>query len=77
MEPRKNQDEIHTLIMGGSQGAQHLNETMPAAIARLARDVEKLKVVHQAGRDRSREVKDKYTRAWDAEAAPQPLQQVY
>jgi UDP-N-acetylglucosamine--N-acetylmuramyl-(pentapeptide) pyrophosphoryl-undecaprenol N-acetylglucosamine transferase len=69
VEPRKNQGELHILVMGGSQGAQHLNETMPLAIARLGRDVEKMKVIHQAGRDRSREVKEKYARAWDAEAA--------
>ena len=61
-------EPIHILIMGGSQGAEHLNQTMPAVIARLARGAS-IRVVHQAGRDRAGDVRQRYGRAFDSAAA--------
>lgn len=40
---------LHLLVLGGSLGAQALNENVPAAIATLGRDLRPL-VRHQAGR---------------------------
>ncbi len=50
------------LVMGGSQGAAALNGRMPAAVARVARRVPALEVVHQAGRDRDAAVREAYAR---------------
>lgn len=47
------------LVMGGSQGAQALNERMPLAFAGLGA-VEGLEVLHQAGRDRDDAVRAAY-----------------
>ncbi len=42
--------EIHVLVLGGSQGAQALNEGLPAAIAAMPEALQtRLAVVHQAG----------------------------
>jgi len=50
------------LVMGGSQGAQALNERLPAAIARAAASVATIEVVHQAGRERDAAVREAYAR---------------
>lgn len=50
-EPRGNRP-LRIFITGGSQGAQHLNETMPEVIERLRARGASLEVVHQAGRGR-------------------------
>ena len=50
------------LLMGGSQGAAALNERVPEAIARVLREVPALDVLHQAGRDRDKEVRAAYAR---------------
>ncbi|MHB0774337.1 undecaprenyldiphospho-muramoylpentapeptide beta-N-acetylglucosaminyltransferase [Halomonas sp. WWR20] len=53
---------LRLLVMGGSLGAQSLNETLPEALARLpvaARPV----VRHQAGRDKDDATRDAYRRA--------------
>jgi UDP-N-acetylglucosamine--N-acetylmuramyl-(pentapeptide) pyrophosphoryl-undecaprenol N-acetylglucosamine transferase len=50
------------LVMGGSQGAAALNERMPAAMARVLREVPTLDVLHQAGRDRDEDVRAAYGR---------------
>ena len=50
-EPRGDRP-LRIFITGGSQGAQHLNETMPEVIARLRARGASLDVVHQAGRGR-------------------------
>jgi UDP-N-acetylglucosamine--N-acetylmuramyl-(pentapeptide) pyrophosphoryl-undecaprenol N-acetylglucosamine transferase len=50
------------LVMGGSQGAQALNERMPSAIARAKVSVPAIEVVHQAGRDRDAAVRESYAR---------------
>ncbi len=66
--PRAAGETIHILIMGGSQGAEHLNQTLPAAISRLAQ-TERLRVTHQAGRGRDAEVKKRYEQAFASESA--------
>jgi len=43
---------LHLLIVGGSQGAQALNETLPAALAAIPREQRPL-VRHQAGRGKA------------------------
>jgi UDP-N-acetylglucosamine--N-acetylmuramyl-(pentapeptide) pyrophosphoryl-undecaprenol N-acetylglucosamine transferase len=47
------------LVLGGSQGAKALNEVLPRAVARVARELS-FTVVHQAGRDRDASVRDAY-----------------
>lgn len=58
-EPRGD-GPLRLLITGGSQGAQHLNEALPAAVADLAARGAKLSVVHQTGRDRGADVRARY-----------------
>ncbi len=48
------------LIMGGSQGAQALNETLPRAVAACLESGVDLQVVHQTGRDKDAEVRALY-----------------
>jgi UDP-N-acetylglucosamine--N-acetylmuramyl-(pentapeptide) pyrophosphoryl-undecaprenol N-acetylglucosamine transferase len=60
------------LVLGGSQGAQALNETLPGAIARVRRNGAPFTVVHQAGRDREASVRDAYAKLGvrDVEVVP-------
>jgi UDP-N-acetylglucosamine--N-acetylmuramyl-(pentapeptide) pyrophosphoryl-undecaprenol N-acetylglucosamine transferase len=51
---------LRLFITGGSQGAQHLNDTMPDVIARLLERGASLDVVHQAGRGRAETVQRAY-----------------
>ncbi|MFW7522522.1 undecaprenyldiphospho-muramoylpentapeptide beta-N-acetylglucosaminyltransferase [Vibrio ostreicida] len=53
----KRQGKIRLLVMGGSQGAQILNRTMPAVMANLGGGYE---VWHQAGKDKQEEVDAAY-----------------
>ena len=46
-------EKLHLLIIGGSLGAQALNETVPAALAELDEGLRPL-VRHQAGRDKDK-----------------------
>jgi UDP-N-acetylglucosamine--N-acetylmuramyl-(pentapeptide) pyrophosphoryl-undecaprenol N-acetylglucosamine transferase len=48
------------LVMGGSQGAQALNERLPAAVAKAKRAIPALRAIHQAGRDRDAAVRAAY-----------------
>jgi UDP-N-acetylglucosamine--N-acetylmuramyl-(pentapeptide) pyrophosphoryl-undecaprenol N-acetylglucosamine transferase len=57
------------LVLGGSQGAQALNERMPLAFARL-RDVPGLEILHQAGRDRDQAVRAAYGEAGNVTVQP-------
>ena len=43
--------QLHLLIIGGSLGAQALNETVPAALRKLPKEIRPL-TRHQAGRDK-------------------------
>lgn len=47
------------LVMGGSLGAESLNERIPQALARTGAKIE---IVHQTGRDRDRRVREAYER---------------
>jgi UDP-N-acetylglucosamine--N-acetylmuramyl-(pentapeptide) pyrophosphoryl-undecaprenol N-acetylglucosamine transferase len=50
------------LVMGGSQGAQALNERLPRAVAEARERVPAIEVLHQAGRDRDADVRQAYAR---------------
>lgn len=50
---------VRVLIMGGSQGARALNETVPRALG-LYRGAQKLEVVHQTGPDKEAAVTSLY-----------------
>lgn len=54
------QDSPRLVILGGSQGAQHLNQNLPAAIAPLFEVIPGLRVLHQAGKNKDDEVRAKY-----------------
>ena len=54
---------VRVLVLGGSQGARVLNEALPAALARAAREVAGLSILHQAGRGRDDDVRRAYARA--------------
>lgn len=53
---------LRLLVVGGSLGAQVLNETVPAALAVLPEAL-RPEVVHQTGRDRVEAVRQKYREA--------------
>lgn len=48
------------VVLGGSQGAQALNEAVPAAIARVREQVPRVTVLHQAGRGKDDAVRERY-----------------
>lgn len=59
-EPRPYQrasDALHVLVIGGSQGARSLNETVPAALGRVEA---RLRVTHQCGAVHADEVRKTY-----------------
>lgn len=59
---------LRLLVLGGSLGAQALNETVPAALARLTRPVQ---VVHQAGYDKTDPTRTLYqTHRLNADVVP-------
>ncbi len=51
------------LIVGGSLGAEALNERLPAALGLLARGGLSFEIVHQTGKDREADVRARYDRA--------------
>lgn len=51
---------VTILVLGGSQGALSLNEVVPRAIARAAREGAAVTVVHQTGHDREEKVRALY-----------------
>lgn len=57
--------KLHVLVLGGSQGAEALNQRVPLAIAQLGTNFPTLTVLHQAGRGRDAEVRALYDRASD------------
>ncbi len=62
--------KLRVLVVGGSLGAQALNETVPAALAELAPDMRPL-VRHQAGRDKDQMTREQYARySVDAQISP-------
>lgn len=52
--------ELSILVLGGSQGAKALNETVPRAVALVKDAVPGLSVLHQAGREREAEARALY-----------------
>jgi UDP-N-acetylglucosamine--N-acetylmuramyl-(pentapeptide) pyrophosphoryl-undecaprenol N-acetylglucosamine transferase len=50
------------LVLGGSQGASALNERLPDAAPRIAKETPGLQIVHQSGKDRDEAVRTAYTR---------------
>lgn len=53
--------DLRVLVMGGSQGAQALNERVPRALAELAKKHERIRVVHQTGKGHEEAVRAIYT----------------
>lgn len=53
-------DKLSILVLGGSQGAKALNETVPRAISQVVNQVPGLRVVHQTGREREAEARALY-----------------
>jgi undecaprenyldiphospho-muramoylpentapeptide beta-N-acetylglucosaminyltransferase len=57
-------DSVRLLIVGGSLGAQALNQAVPAAIGQLSTELQQqLSVHHQCGQGRSHEVQQAYSNA--------------
>lgn len=55
--------ERRLLVLGGSQGAQALNEVLPLAIARAQASMPPTSIVHQAGRGREEAVRSAYAKS--------------
>jgi UDP-N-acetylglucosamine--N-acetylmuramyl-(pentapeptide) pyrophosphoryl-undecaprenol N-acetylglucosamine transferase len=73
--PRVPSASRHVLVLGGSQGAQALNDRLPEALGRIAGELASsggLSVVHQAGEGRDAAVREAYARArvTDARVVP-------
>jgi UDP-N-acetylglucosamine--N-acetylmuramyl-(pentapeptide) pyrophosphoryl-undecaprenol N-acetylglucosamine transferase len=64
-------DGLRVLVLGGSQGAKSLNERVPDAVGRLGLMRDKLRVVHQCGKNAD-DVQAAYARAGfeNAEVVP-------
>jgi len=60
--PYEPSESVRVLVMGGSQGAQSLNEALPHAFASCIRDGLPLEVVHQTGRGKDPLVRELYDR---------------
>ena len=60
--PYDRKRDLQVLVMGGSLGAEALNERVPQALARVIEKVPNVHIVHQTGRDRDVEVRALYTR---------------
>lgn len=59
---QRNGDHLHLLVLGGSLGAQAINDVLPEAIKRLPANERPL-IWHQAGRDRAVQTSEKYSDA--------------
>lgn len=64
---------LTALVLGGSQGSQALNSTVPRAIAAARRRGVGVSVVHQTGRDREAEVRALYAELGVDEARVVPF----
>jgi UDP-N-acetylglucosamine--N-acetylmuramyl-(pentapeptide) pyrophosphoryl-undecaprenol N-acetylglucosamine transferase len=51
---------LSLLVLGGSQGAKGINDTLPPAVAMAVQAGADVRVVHQAGRDRDADVRAAY-----------------
>jgi UDP-N-acetylglucosamine--N-acetylmuramyl-(pentapeptide) pyrophosphoryl-undecaprenol N-acetylglucosamine transferase len=63
LQPLGDQRGPHLLVLGGSQGAQQINEAMPAAAKRLLERLPEARILHQAGASKLDEARDAYARA--------------
>ncbi len=52
--------DLAVLVMGGSGGAEALNERVPRALARVRERLSNVRIVHQTGRDRDAAVRALY-----------------
>lgn len=66
-------DVRRVLVLGGSQGAQALNERVPSAIARVVKQLGPVQVIHQTGADREEAVRKEYEEARVATATVVPF----
>lgn len=70
---------LRVLVLGGSQGAKALNDRMPEAMARVARELREIgdgaevDVLHQTGRDRDAAVRAAYAEEGVARATVVPF----
>ncbi len=70
-ERREKESKFTLLILGGSQGAHHLNQVMQEAIPYLLRLKGGIRMIHQTGEKDYREVQDVYQRErLEAEVSP-------
>lgn len=54
------EDRFRVLVLGGSQGADHFNKSLPDAFARLVKVIPHATIIHQTGRGRMDAVKAAY-----------------
>jgi UDP-N-acetylglucosamine--N-acetylmuramyl-(pentapeptide) pyrophosphoryl-undecaprenol N-acetylglucosamine transferase len=72
IRPKPRSQTLTLLVFGGSQGSRVLNETMIAALPRLAAEKNRLRIFHQTGEAEFEKVKEGYVQYdfQDAEIAP-------
>ena len=58
---RDSQSPLRVLVMGGSQGAEFLNQHVPAALERVG-EHHAIEVVHQTGKGRDEQVRARYAK---------------
>jgi UDP-N-acetylglucosamine--N-acetylmuramyl-(pentapeptide) pyrophosphoryl-undecaprenol N-acetylglucosamine transferase len=56
---RDSQSPLRVLVMGGSQGAEFLNQQVPVALTTVG-ETRAIEVVHQTGKGREQDVRDRY-----------------
>ncbi|WP_022950623.1 undecaprenyldiphospho-muramoylpentapeptide beta-N-acetylglucosaminyltransferase [Leucothrix mucor] len=59
---KRDDSQLHLLIIGGSLGAQALNETVPQALAELAPEMRPV-VRHQAGKNKDESTREQYAKS--------------
>jgi UDP-N-acetylglucosamine--N-acetylmuramyl-(pentapeptide) pyrophosphoryl-undecaprenol N-acetylglucosamine transferase len=62
-EPEKDPNHFHLLIFGGSRGARSINEAVTRNLDGLVPDADRIRIVHQAGRDDAEPVAEAYRNA--------------
>lgn len=67
------QSARRVLVMGGSLGAEALNERVPEALAKIASQVPGLEIVHQTGKGKDEAVRATYARLGLARATVAPF----
>jgi UDP-N-acetylglucosamine--N-acetylmuramyl-(pentapeptide) pyrophosphoryl-undecaprenol N-acetylglucosamine transferase len=56
------EDRFRVLVLGGSQGADHFNKTLPEVFARVVKEIPHATIIHQTGRGRMDDVKQAYVK---------------